>query len=486
MKASAILGVVVVLAVAAGTEAQVRLLQSTSGTKGSIKGTRYVIEDPRTAFRADEDRQVVVYFEWDGAPGTHECLARWKDPTGAVVLAAPYQVKASTRRFGVFWTLALPEGVRTGLWAVETEVDGVQGGVHTFQIEAGGGPDRPPSRPVPTLEETYDLARRVTLEIQALDARGGMLRVGSGMPLADGVALTDFEVIDGAARIRIVSPNGAAPIETDEVLGFDKRQAWAALKAPSLSASGVLLCRTCVPKLGDRYKFLFAEESGATMLSETGVAGFLDVPGGRRLRLGEFGPSGSPVFNAHGEVVALFSRRAVPDLGPVSRGSFRIMGRHQGNITTGFGTALSAVPEAFPDPPRRLAELAAEGVFVRPVNEDATLFVSGGIAAGLQRQNGVPLPVGQSVDFRRSQGPQVAFATVTPETRRQGLVRFRVWSLENHPVMGGDPVKLKAQARSVTFLSWPLRVEALPPGVYRLDLELDDTPIWRAYFRVAD
>ena len=47
-------------------------------------------------------------------------------------------------------------------------------------------------------------------------------------------------------------------------------------------------------------------------------------------------------------------------------------------------------------------------------------------------------------------------------------------------------MKLKLQARSTTFVSWPLVIEALSSGVYRLDLDIDDTTVWRAYFRVSD
>jgi len=52
-------------------------------------GQRFVIEDPRTVFSAETDRQVLVYFEWEGRPGTHHCEARWKDPSRQVVLVSP-------------------------------------------------------------------------------------------------------------------------------------------------------------------------------------------------------------------------------------------------------------------------------------------------------------------------------------------------------------------------------------------------------------
>jgi len=87
--------------IALAVESPVRLVRSTSGTKGSVQGTRYVIEDPRTTFYAGTDRQVVVYFEWDGAARPHGCKITWKDPSGAAVLISPYTAQTRTARFGV-------------------------------------------------------------------------------------------------------------------------------------------------------------------------------------------------------------------------------------------------------------------------------------------------------------------------------------------------------------------------------------------------
>ncbi len=91
-----------------GAEASLRLVRSTSGSRGSLQGSRYVVEDPRTTFAADVDRQVIVHFDWEGRPGSYRCEGRWKDPSGKVVLVAPLEYQATSRRFGLYWTLALP------------------------------------------------------------------------------------------------------------------------------------------------------------------------------------------------------------------------------------------------------------------------------------------------------------------------------------------------------------------------------------------
>lgn len=55
---------------APAAETRIRMLRSTSGTRGTQRGGHYVIEDPRSVFSAAQDRQVIVSFEWEGSPGT--------------------------------------------------------------------------------------------------------------------------------------------------------------------------------------------------------------------------------------------------------------------------------------------------------------------------------------------------------------------------------------------------------------------------------
>src|SRR5437870_5492672 len=157
----------VLSATAVDAQFAVRLVRSTSGTKGSVQGSRYVIQDPRTTFYAGEDRHVVVYYEWEGAARPHECKVTWKDPSGAAVLISPYSSQTRTPRFGVYLTLALPEAPRLGLWAVEAEVDDQPAGTHTFQIQErpAAGEARAAVRRVLAPAELYSRAQAAALGV---------------------------------------------------------------------------------------------------------------------------------------------------------------------------------------------------------------------------------------------------------------------------------------------------------------------------------
>src|SRR5713101_6018745 len=102
------------------SESKYHLVRSVSGSKGTQQGGRYIIEDPRTIFYVPDDRQVVVYLEWDGPVGQHHLEA--------------------------YWTLLLAESAPTGLWTLEAHVDGEVAGTHTFQIV--GAPR--PANTIPT------------------------------------------------------------------------------------------------------------------------------------------------------------------------------------------------------------------------------------------------------------------------------------------------------------------------------------------------
>src|SRR5688500_15103608 len=164
MNPGAIAVATILLAQAAATVAEaapVRLVRATLGS-------RYVIADPRNAFTAGVDRQVIVLFEWEGTPGTHECVVTWKDPTGLTVLASPYTQRATAPRFSVYWTLTLPEAPRLGMWAAEAQVNGEPAGTVTFQVDKGTTSPAATGLRVLAPQEMYARANAATVTVEAL------------------------------------------------------------------------------------------------------------------------------------------------------------------------------------------------------------------------------------------------------------------------------------------------------------------------------
>jgi len=80
--------------------AKVRMIRSVAGTKGETRGGTYVVLDPRTTFYVPDDRQVIVYFEWEAAKGTHHCEGTVKGPNGQLAVMSSFDYPATLAKFG--------------------------------------------------------------------------------------------------------------------------------------------------------------------------------------------------------------------------------------------------------------------------------------------------------------------------------------------------------------------------------------------------
>jgi hypothetical protein len=129
--------------VSPAVDSKFRLIRSISGSKGHEQGGKYVMDDPRTVFKVPDDRQVLVYCEWEGATGVagqHEFEGVWKNPAGKVVAVSDFKLEVRERRCSGFFTLLLSETSETGVWTLEARVDGETTGTHKFQIVSATDP----------------------------------------------------------------------------------------------------------------------------------------------------------------------------------------------------------------------------------------------------------------------------------------------------------------------------------------------------------
>lgn len=470
-------------------QSAVRLVRSTSGTKGSLQGSRYIVEDPRTTFHAGEDRQVVVYFEWEGAPRPHECKVTWKDPTGAAVLISPYSSQSRTARFGVYLTLALPDAPRLGLWAVEAEVDGQPAGIHTFQIQErpAAGEPRVAVRRVLAPAELYSRAQAATLGVEAFDGKGGRIGAGSGFLLREGLVVTAFQNVEGAARLRVSPPTGP-PVDTTDLAIWNRRQDWAVVRAAAAGVLRLELDSAKSWKVGDRCSYLDTSPDGARVNVDTSIVGAQDfLQAGPRISIQmPVSPRaiGGPLLNEYGEVIAVLGGALIPGAGvsSIRRGMAHVPFSY--TVTT-MAFPLSSLPSVPADSRITLQELAAQGIFPPPMVGPLNVL-TGNIARGVETRNNVPVPIDEKTEFKSSEGEAVAFLTFDPQEKRQGMGVFRIYDIDNRLAMEGKPVKITLRPRVYSVTTWKFPLARLRPGTYRIDLNIDADPVWRSYFRVVE
>lgn len=465
---------------AGAADAVVRFVRSTSGTRGAQQGTRYIIEDPRNVFVAAEDRQVIVLFEWEGQVGLHRCEGRWKDPSGKVVLSAPIEYQAATRRFGIYWTLTLPETAAKGLWALEVSVDGALAGTHTFEVAATASSASAPARRVLSQAEIYQRALASVVTIDRLGPEGQLLGQGPAVALDGDHLVTAFSTIDGASSLR-VRTDARRQLESQDIGEWDRRQGWAVVP---LAGHGLLAVSRSPgsPMVGDRCFVLDSGEDGSRVIAEAGVVGQEASPAAR-LRLNGGFAAGSPVLDDRGDLAGVVAGPGPEEwLGPVG------MLTAHGPLTVPRGS-LFVLADRLPAAPTArtsLAQLAARGEFLVPLSADQRHVVSGVFAARVQRGGPVPLPQDQRWVFTRRDGEMSVFIQWNPRVKKDLLSRFELYDADRRPIVKGAPAKQKLRPGEYFFTTWTLDIGRLPAGTYRVDMLIDEAPAWRGYMRITD
>src|ERR1700722_1186820 len=94
--------------------AQFRVVRSLCGSKGSSHGGDFQIEDPKNVFHPADDHQIIVYFEWEGPPGSHHAEGIWRSPDGKAVVTSDFDLASQSIHYTGYWTLAIPETIAQG------------------------------------------------------------------------------------------------------------------------------------------------------------------------------------------------------------------------------------------------------------------------------------------------------------------------------------------------------------------------------------
>lgn len=82
----------------------------------------------------DLHREVIVLFQWEGAPGPHKLAAQWRSPDGGQASLSIVEYVAKDRRFGAYWALPLSPAMALGHWSIEATVDGQPAGRFSFEV----------------------------------------------------------------------------------------------------------------------------------------------------------------------------------------------------------------------------------------------------------------------------------------------------------------------------------------------------------------
>jgi S1-C subfamily serine protease len=435
---------------------------------------------------------VTVYFEWDGPVGRHQFEALWKNPEGKVVAISEFKYEATQKRFGGYWTLLLSESLPTGVWTLEARVDGEVTGVHTFQVVSAPRPaEAAPTRRVLSPAEIYQRALAASVSIEKLSLTGDRFGIGSGFFAGDGLVLTAFQVIDGASRLRIRFPD-SRPIETNQVMAWNRRQDWVLLK---VDAAGPSLMRAEPNSwaVGDRCYSLDFPVEGNRVIVDADIIGRNTFPrAGERLNLSFFPTRqaiGAPVLNEYAEVIGVVGGELLPGSSTLEGMGFRYdlsifsLGRTMRG-TLAVPITLVIVPSSDARP-TTLDDLAKGGQFVPPLVGHANV-TNGALARNVDRKGPIPQAVDAKSEFSRRDGTMSVLLTWNPQEKRKAFAYLRVYDLDNRLLFESKPLKISLRPNQILYSSWDLTLGNLPAGIYRIDVYLDADPVWRTFFRLID
>jgi Trypsin-like peptidase domain len=476
-----------------------RVVRSISGTAGAQENGSYLIRDPRTIFRIPQDHRVIVYFEWEGPLGPHHFEAVWKSPDGKITSVSDFDYEAKQPRFGGYWDMLIAENTPTGLWTLQALVDGELTGTHTFQVVAGAtaaGADAVVTEPLRsplTPAALYGKANASTVSIENRNDQGQMLNTGEGFFIGPGLVLTAFQLIDGASSLRIVGA-GARSVGAKTVAAWNRRQDWAILQVAGIEEPAFAVAKTDSWGVGDRCFYLDAAGPGNRIIVTTTIVGKNTFPhSGDRISLGTSPANtgiGTALLDEYGDAIGVTGGGLVPGVSTLEG----VRSGVPANLLLAGGLAVPAMATpmsqiSVPGPGSKtstLAELMQAGQFVAPVvhRED---ILYGTMAREVRRgKDGLVDAIQQKYEFSRSDGHAAVMLSLEPARKQKGTTVISIYDLDNKAVSQAPADSSEAPGGRLLFLSKTLNIGSLESGVYRLDVAINGSPVWRTFFRITD
>jgi S1-C subfamily serine protease len=465
-------------AATAQTPPAVHVLKIAAGPSGAENNGAFVLTEERLKFSRTADREVIVFFHWDGVPGAHKLVAQWRSPDGGFTSNSTIDYKAAERRFGAYWRIAITPTMQLGMWSIEATVDGQPGGRLSFEIidetaEKGSAPKRPLAQ-----QELFEVLRRSYVVLNRVMPDGRDMEPVGGVVSAGGQILTGVRGLDGAGPITAVLPDGTAQPVTS-ITALSRPAGWALIPLGS-PATDFAKGATDPPKVGDRCYSMQTATAGSRVLIEGQITGLTGATATTPAAwMASFftglGTNGSPVVNEYGELLGILAGVPSPTIS-----SLRAMGSASyGNVPV---IPLSGIPSGALPNPIAIDTVRAGGHLLTPLEGDVHVL-SGGFAGSIGRGPAIR-PEDQRDEFSAREKDIVVFVTWAPRDKLKGQTSFHVYDPASRVIMSSKPTKVNFRKSELVLSSVKIPVPR-DPGIYRAEIHLDGKAAWRGFVRIT-
>jgi len=472
---------------------QVHLIRFVVGAKGEQRDGSFVMTEPRSVFYIPEDREVIVYFEWEGAKGSHHCEGMVKGPSGQFATMTSFEYNATQPRFAGYWKMPLSDSTPTGNWIFESHVDGEMAGQATFQVVSNTKPADLPKAPVlPTAAQIYKQGVAASVSIEKLDATGKSLRRASGFLTPLGV-VTSFRAIEGANNLALRFSDGKE-FRTDRILAWNRRQDWAILPAADKNESALKIADGKNWGVGDHCYWIDVKTDDSRIIGDGQIVGLEVSPGwGDRINISgiyNYTATGGPLLDEQGRVVGILGGALPASLiNSVGSDISTDISEAAYYSTGGTSVAASLLPQSVGSAATSLKDLWAKGEMM-PVVTDTRYVLFGMLIQGAKdgSKKRAPVPGERELKVAFRKGDTSANAIIhfnAPENLKSRSV-IKLYDVDNHPVGTGKVEKLNLSRGESLERSWQLPLSTLTPGIYRVDILIGDSVAWRQYFKLTD
>jgi Trypsin-like peptidase domain len=471
---------------------QVRLVRAVVGAKGEQRNGSFAMTEPRSTFYVPDDREVVVYFVWEGVVGKHHCEGTVRGPNGQFANMSSFDYNASQPRFAGYWKVPLSDSTSPGTWVFETHVDGEPAGQATFQVIPGAKPTGLPAAPaLPTTADIYKLALSSSLSIDSLDPGGKLIRHGSGVFFKQGLVVTSFRVVEGASALRLRFSDGKE-IRVEQLAAWNRSQDWAILAVDSPSASIVKLADPKSWNIGDHCYWLDVNPDGSRVIHDGQIVGMQSPPqSGDRIDISGIynrWSLGGPLLNEQGQMIGLLGG-ALPDALLSDYGSDPQSNTPDLSMSTlgGIAIAASLLPTSALGSPKSLPDMLSTGDMIHIVSKSQIInfgLLSNGPASDPKKHTAIQHNWKSA--FQRGDTSAVAIIAFTNVENFKSTTTIKLYDLDNHLVATGKTEKLNITRGQPAERTWTLPLVNLPAGFYRVDILVADDIAWRQYFKITD